>query len=87
MVSSHILKLIQFSFYLLACKYYGEGKKGIIVEDGGDSKMDEVFLQFKEEKSTEGLSESVIQFTTQFCFSIYFVHMVIIMVSSSIFSK
>ena len=56
-------------------KYFQEGKNGIIVEDGGDSRKDEVFLRFKEEKSTEGLSESIVQFTTQFCFMVYFIFM------------
>ena len=59
----------------MACKYYGEMKHGVIVEDGGDSRMDKVFLQFKEEKSTEGLSESVVQFTNQFCFLVFFIFM------------
>jgi hypothetical protein len=64
-----------FSFYLLACKYYQEGKHGVIVEDGGDSRKDEIFLKFKEEKSTEGLSESFVQFTNQFCFMVFFIFM------------
>ena len=47
----------------------------MVVEDGGFSKKDDVFLQFKEEKSAEGLSESVVQFTNQLCFIVFFIFM------------
>ena len=57
----------------MAKKYYFEYKKEEIVNDNGESYKDELFLEFKEERAMEGLSESPVQFMTQFFFMVFYV--------------
>ena len=47
---------------------------GKTVDDNLESPMDEKFMEFQMEKSTEGLSESSVQFTVQTVFFVIFVY-------------
>ena len=49
-------------------KYIAEWKSGVVVDDNAESRIDPTFLAFQNEKSTEGLSESVVQFMVQVTF-------------------
>ena len=49
----------------------------MVVDDNAESRIDPNFLGLQNEKTTEGLSESVVQFTVQltfFSFCIWLVH-------------
>ena len=49
-------------------KYIAEWKSGMVVDDNAESRIDPDFLALQNEKSTEGLSESVVQFMVQLTF-------------------
>ena len=72
-----------FSVYQILVKYKEECMTGKTVDDNIESPMDEKFMEFQMEKSTEGLSESSVQFTVQ---TVFFVIFVYIAVSSVQFS-
>ena len=49
----------------------------MVVDDNAESRIDPAFLALQNERSTEGLSESVVQFMVQltfFSFCIWLVH-------------
>ena len=54
------------------------------VGDNIESPMDKEFLEFQMEKSTEGLSESSIQFTVQTVFFVIFVYIALSSVQFSL---
>ena len=60
-------------------KYKEERKTGKVVNDNIESPMDNEFLEFQMEKSTEGLSESIIQFIVQ---TVFFVTLIYIALES-----
>lgn len=49
-------------------KYKEECTLGKVVQDNRESQIDEKFFEFQAEKSTEGLSESCVQFMVQAVF-------------------
>ena len=49
-------------------KYKEEYTLGKVVQDNIESQIDEKFFEFQAEKSTEGLSESCVQFMVQAVF-------------------
>ena len=55
-------------------KYKEERKTGKVVDDNIESPMDKKFLEFQMEKSTEGLSESIVQFMVQTVFFVTFIY-------------
>lgn len=55
-------------------KYKEERKTGKVVDDNIESPMDKEFLEFQMEKSTEGLSESIVQFMVQTVFFVTFIY-------------
>ena len=55
-------------------KYKEERKTGKVVNDNIESPMDKKFLEFQMEKSTEGLSESIVQFMVQTVFFVTFIY-------------
>ena len=55
-------------------KYKEERKTGKVVNDNIESPMDNEFLEFQMEKSTEGLSESIVQFMVQTVFFVTFIY-------------
>ena len=57
---------------------------GKTVDDNLESPMDEKFMEFQMEKSTEGLSESSIQFTVQTVFFVIFVYIALSSVQFSL---
>ena len=54
--------------YQILEKYKEEHTNGKVVRDNRESQIDEKFFEFQTEKSTEGLSESCVQFTVQTVF-------------------
>ena len=54
--------------YRIFVKYKDECEGGTVVQDNRESLIDEEFLEFQTEKSTEGLSESFVQFLVQAVF-------------------
>ena len=64
-----------FSVYCLAKLHFEDYRSGVVRPMSGDPNRDKVFLQFKEEKATEGLSESIVQLTNQVCFMVFFFFM------------
>ena len=54
-------------------KYKKEWLTGKLVGDNKESKMDEKFLDLQMEKSTEGLSESSVQFMVQTVFFVFLI--------------
>ena len=56
------------SVYRIFVKYKDECGRGTVVQDNRESLIDEEFLEFQTEKSTEGLSESFVQFLVQAVF-------------------
>lgn len=54
--------------YRIFVKYKDERERGTVVQDNRESLIDEEFLEFQTEKSTEGLSESFVQFLVQAVF-------------------
>ena len=54
--------------YRIFVKYKDEFERGTVVQDNRESLIDEEFLEFQTEKSTEGLSESFVQFLVQAVF-------------------
>ena len=69
-----------FSVYKICVKYKEEWMTGKAVDDNIESKMDEKFLEFQIEKSTEGLSESSVQFMVQTVFFVIFIYMALVSV-------
>ena len=65
-------------------KYKEERKTGKVVDDNIESPMDKEFLEFQMEKSTEGLSESSVQFTVQTVFFVIFVYIALSSVQFSL---
>ena len=63
-----MINLIYFSVYQILEKYKEEHTNGKVVRDNRESQIDEKFFEFQTEKSTEGLSESCVQFTVQTVF-------------------
>ena len=57
---------------------------GKTVDDNPESPMDEKFMEFQMEKSTEGLSESSVQFTVQTVFFVIFVYIALSSVQFSL---
>ena len=61
------------------------------VDDNKESRMDETFLDLQMEKSTEGLSESSVQFMIQTVFFVFLIFLamisVMIYISAHIFGK
>ena len=57
---------------------------GKTVDDNLESPMDEKFMEFQMEKSTEGLSESSVQFTVQTVFFVIFVYIALSSVQFSL---
>ena len=55
-------------------KYKAERKTRKVVDDNIESPMDKKFLEFQMEKSTEGLSESIVQFMVQTVFFVTFIY-------------
>ena len=55
-------------------RYKEEYVTGKTVDDNPESPMDEKFMEFQLEKSTEGLSESSVQFMVQIVFFVIFVY-------------
>ena len=53
-------------------KYVKEARTGFVVDDNGESRKDALFLDFRQEASMEGLSESIVQFMVQFNFLVFF---------------
>ena len=43
------------------------------MSDNGESQKDNLFLEFKQERAIEGLSESPLQFMTQFFFMVFYI--------------
>ena len=54
--------------YHIFVQYKDECGRGTVVQDNRESLIDEEFLEFQTEKSTEGLSESFVQFLVQAVF-------------------
>ena len=54
--------------YQILLKYKEECTLGKVVQDNRESQIDEKFFEFQAEKSTEGLSESCVQFMVQAVF-------------------
>ena len=54
--------------YRIFVKYKDECEGGTVVQDNRESLIEEEFLEFQTEKSTEGLSESFVQFLVQAVF-------------------
>ena len=54
--------------YQILLKYKEEYTLGKVVQDKRESQIDEKFFEFQAEKSTEGLSESCVQFMVQAVF-------------------
>ena len=63
-----------FSVYQILVRYKEEYVTGKTVDDNPESPMDEKFMEFQLEKSTEGLSESSVQFMVQIVFFVIFVY-------------
>ena len=63
-----------FSVYKIFVKYKEEWMTGKAVDDNIESQMDKNFLEFQIEKSTEGLSESSVQFMVQTVFFVTFIY-------------
>ena len=63
-----------FSVYQILVRYKEEYVTGKTVDDNPESPMDEKFKEFQMEKSTEGLSESSVQFMVQIVFFVIFVY-------------
>ena len=63
-----------FSVYQILVRYKEEYVTGKTVDDNQESPMDEKFKEFQMEKSTEGLSESSVQFMVQIVFFVIFVY-------------
>ena len=59
---------LYFSVYQILLKYKEECTLGKVVQDNRESQIDEKFFEFQAEKSTEGLSESCVQFMVQAVF-------------------
>ena len=57
---------------------------GIAVDDNKESRMDEKFLELQMEKSTEGLSESSVQFMVQAVFFVILIALAVIRVMINI---
>ena len=57
----------------MAREYVVEWRTGIPVRDNTESRTDPVFQNLQAEKSTEGLSESVVQFMVQLTFLGFFI--------------
>ena len=57
---------------------------GKTVDDNMESPMDDKFMEFQMEKSTEGLSESSVQFTVQTVFFVIFVYIALSSVQFSL---
>ena len=57
---------------------------GKTVDDNPESPMDEKFMEFQMEKSTEGLSESSVQFMVQTVFFVIFVYIALSSVTFSL---
>ena len=57
---------------------------GKTVDDNPESPMDEKFMEFQMEKTTEGLSESSVQFTVQTVFFVIFVYIALSSVQFSL---
>ena len=57
-----------FSAYKITTKYLREWTTGQVVFDNAESKKDQEFFVLQAEKSTEGLSESVVQTGVQLTF-------------------
>ena len=73
-----------FSVYQILVKYKEEYVTGKTVDDNPESPMDEKFMEFQMEKSTEGLSESSVQFTVQTVFFVIFVYIALSSVQFSL---
>ena len=69
-----------FSVYKIFVKYKEEWMTGKAVDDNIESQMDKNFLEFQIEKSTEGLSESSVQFMVQTVFFVIFIFMALVSV-------
>ena len=54
--------------YRIFVKYKDECGRGTVVQDNRESLIEEEFPEFQTEKSTEGLSESFVQFLVQAVF-------------------
>ena len=65
-------------------KYQEEWKGGPLVLDNKESQIDPIFLDFIEERSVEGLSESPLQFLIQFYFIVFYVWLSQAVVSSTV---
>ena len=70
-----------FSIYQICVKYKKEWTSRKAVDDNKESMMDGEFLDLQMEKSTEGLSESSVQFMLQ---AVFFVSLIILAVYSVI---
>ena len=73
-------KNLNFSIYQVCVKYKKEWLTGKPVGDNKESKMDEQFLDLQMEKSTEGLSESSVQFMLQAVFFVFLIFLGLISV-------
>ena len=73
-----------FSVYQILVKYKDECMTGKTVDDNPESPMDDKFMEFQMEKSTEGLSESSVQFMVQTVFFVIFVYIAISSVTYSL---
>ena len=73
-----------FSVYQILVKYKVECMTGKTVADNPESSMDEKFMEFQLEKSTEGLSESSVQFMVQTVFFAIFVYIALSSVTFSL---
>ena len=56
------------SVFQILVKYKEEWASGEVVQDNRESAIDEEFLELQTERSTEGLSESCVQFMVQAVF-------------------
>lgn len=66
---------IDFITYNLFIKYIEEKRSGVVVQDNGGSVKDDDFFRFQIKKSSEALSESVVQFLIQLSFLTFFIWM------------
>ena len=70
------------SFGCLFLVHHQDYKTGSIIRTTNEDRVkDEYFFRLKEEKSTEGLSESIVQLANQMCFMVFFIFMCQIEVS------
>ena len=75
------INVYHFSIYQICVKYKKEWTTRKAVDDNKESMMDGEFLDLQMEKSTEGLSESSVQFMLQ---AVFFVSLIILAVYSVI---